>query len=213
MEIAHARLAILKAWHGERSKIEELKTKTQATVEFLGLLNSGMLLPEGIIFKLKHLGRASLYNWDKSWRQGGLRALAPRYAWKPGSGAAIIPIKLISNLKRIKIPGTPRRRARYDILPEIRKQWKGPPLEGPIQIAIFYSMPIRKGTKMGRIIRMRNHKISHTGKPYLDELNAFMMDCLVGIVFYDHSQVVLLNSEKSFAWWPKTVIVIRPLSG
>jgi Holliday junction resolvase RusA-like endonuclease len=182
-------------------------------MDFLQFLNSGLFLPEGIVFKLKHVGRTTLYNWNKARREGGLRALVPRYKWKPGSGAVLVPINLTSTLKKIRIAGIPKRRARYDILPCIRHQWKGRPLECPIQIAIYYSMPIRKGTKMGRRIRMVNRRISHIGNPYLDALNAFIMDCLVGIVFYDHSQIVLFHSEKNYAWWPQTLIVIRPLSG
>jgi Holliday junction resolvase RusA-like endonuclease len=216
-EIAHIRLAILRTWRCELSKIEKPKTKTQVTIEFLELLNSGMLVPEGIIFKPRHVGRSSLYYWDKAYRQGGLKALAPRFKWKPGSKAALVPINLGSNLtsslKKIKIPGTPGRRAKSDILSAIREQWKGRPIGGPIQIAIFYSMPIRKGTKMRRRMRMLYRKISHMGKPDLDRLNNFIMECLVGIVFCDHSQVVLFHSEKSFGWFPQTLIVIRALSG
>jgi len=214
VEIAHIRLAILNAWQRELKKIEKSKTKTQATVEFLQLLNSGLFIPEGTASKFfKHVGRSSLCGWEKAYRESGFRALLPRYKWKPGSGATLVPINLTWNLKEIKIPGPPKRHEKDDILFWIRQYWQDPPLECPIQLGIFYSMPIRKGTKMPRRMKMLNHKISHTGKPYLDFLNSHIMDCLAGIVFHDHSQVVLFHSEKTFAWWPKTLIVIRPLSG
>jgi len=212
-EIAHIRLAILKAWDRELKKIEKPKTKTHATLEFLQLLNSGLLIPEGMAFKLKHVSRATLYNWDKAFREGGFRALQPLFKWKPRSGAALIPIKPISSLKEIKIPGPPKRHAKDDALSWIREYWQDLPLECPVQIAIFYSMPIRKGTKMRRRMKMLNREISHTGKPYLDFLNSYIMDCLSGIVFHDHRQVLLFHSEKNYAWWPQTLIVIRPLSG
>jgi Holliday junction resolvase RusA-like endonuclease len=213
VEIAHIRLAILKARHSELLKIVKPKAKTEVTLEFLQLLNSGLFIPEGTAFKLKHLGRATLYNWEKAYRESGFRALLPRYKWKPGSGATLVPINLTWNPKEIKIPGPPKRHAKDDILFWIRQQWQDPPLECPIRLAIFYSMPIRKRTKMPRRMKMLNGKISHTGKPYLDFLNSHIMDCLAGIVFYDHSQVVTFHSEKVYRWEPQTLILIRPLSG
>jgi len=213
VEIAHIRLAILQAWHCELKKIEKPKTKTHVTLEFLQLLNSGVFIPEGTAFKLKHVSRATLYNWGKAYREGGFRALLPLFKWKSGSGAALIPIKPIPTLKEIKIPGPPKRHAKDDILSWIRQCWQDPPLECPVQIAIFYSIPIRKKIKMPRRMKMFRRKIFHTGKPHLDALNAFIMDCLLGIVFYNHSQVVLFHSEKNLSWWPQTRIVIRALSG
>jgi Holliday junction resolvase RusA-like endonuclease len=210
-EIAHIRLAILKAWDHELKKIEKPKTKTHATLEFLQLLNSGLLMPEGIDFKLKHVSRATLYNWDKARREGGFRALQPLFKWKSGPGAPLVPIKPILTLREIKIPGPPNRYSKDNALFWIREYWQDPPLECPVQIAIFYSMPVPKGTKKGRRMKMYNHKISHTGKPYLDALNVFIMECLTGIVFYDHKQVVLFHSEKSFSGGPQIRIMVRTL--
>jgi Holliday junction resolvase RusA-like endonuclease len=44
-------------------------------------------------------------------------------------------------------------------------------------------------------------------------LNAFIVDCMTGIVFKDHSQIQQFYCEKKFDWWPQTRILIRPLPG
>lgn len=206
--IAHVRLAILKIYREEISKGGRLKRESQA--EFISFFNAGLILPE-IFKKPEHISRATLYNWDKLHRELGFLGLIPKYRWKPKPGAAVIPIKQPSRLKKIVIPGTPKRRAKNELLPILSREWEGPVLDCPIHLAIFYGMGIRKETKMRRRMEMLRHEISHTGKPDLDSLNAFLIDCMEGIVFKDHSQIVGFHSVKGYRWWPQILIQIRAL--
>jgi Holliday junction resolvase RusA-like endonuclease len=207
---AHLRLAILKMLHKELSKGEGLKEKI---IEgFVQVYNSGMVLPETFT-KPEHISRSTLYSWGKKYRNGGFVALLPRYKWGPKPGAAVVPIRPLSRYTKIVISGPPKRSAKYEFYPHLRRQWKGPPLDCPIRLGIVYCMPIRKGTKMPRRMRMLKHRISHIGKPNLDTLNAFIVDCLTGICFKDRSQIIQFYSKKEFEWWPEIRIYIRALSG
>lgn len=209
--IAHVRLAILKAYHEEISKSWEAqdgRLKEEVLAEFIALFNAGLILPE-TFRKLEHLSRSTIYSWDKLYREGGFVALIPGYEWKPRPGAAVIPIKLLSRLRKIVIPGAPNRRAKHEVLPLLSRGWEGPPLTCPIRLSIFYSMPIRKGTTMRRRMKMLKQRISHTGKPNLDTLNAFIVDCMTGIVFKDHSQIIGFSSQKEYRWVPETRIYIQ----
>ena len=205
---AYSKLAILRAYHHELSKPRKPKTKTGVMRNFLSLLNSGLRFPEGFA-EPGHVGRSTLYNWQKVYKAGGIAALVPGYKVKSKTGRATF--RPLLNYIEMKFPGPPRRNGKYLFLPRIKRRWKNPPLECPICLSIFYSMPIPKGTKMEKRMKMLNHKISHIGKPNLDALNAFVLDCLSGIVFKDHSQIYQFHSEKGYGWWPEIRIMIRAL--
>ncbi len=75
-EIVYLRMALLKAW---RDKVNENgNPKTKITIDFLTLYNSGFLFPN-IFEKIKEVSRATLYNWDRAERLGGMPALVPQY--------------------------------------------------------------------------------------------------------------------------------------
>jgi Holliday junction resolvase RusA-like endonuclease len=208
--IARFRLVILNEWHPWLEKREKGKTKAEATFEFLSLVNSNLALKE---LKLKHVSRASLYGWEKKYREGGLSALAPRYGWKPESTAPDVPKNLTSKLTTIQIPGPPKAIGKDETLFWIRHYWQNPPLQCPIEITVLFSMPVRRKTKMRTRIKMCCRKISHTRTPYLDSLTVFIMGCLFGEVFLDHRQVVSIQVKKWYSSWPQTLIVVRALSG
>jgi Holliday junction resolvase RusA-like endonuclease len=207
--IAHFRLSVLKTYHKKISKRE--RSKGEIFAEIIALYNAGLILPDVFRGKPKYLSRSAIYNWDKLYKDGGFLALIPKYRWKPRPGAAVIPIRPFSRIKKIVIPGPPRRRAKYEFLPQLSLQWKGPPLVCPIHLAIFYGIGIRKGTKMRRRMKMLKDQISHVGIPNLDSLNSFLVDCMAGIVFKDHSQIVEFYCLKKYMWCPKTIIYIRAL--
>jgi Holliday junction resolvase RusA-like endonuclease len=140
-----------------------------------------------------------------------LGGLVPNYRVKSGSGQPIyrpliIPIE-------IKLPGRPKRSGKTEFTARISRHWRYLPLEGRVRLSVFYFFPIPKKTKMRKRMEMLRGRISHKGKPNLDALNAFVVDCLAGTVFKNHSQIVELHAAKSFAWWPQTLILIRPLPG
>ena len=207
---AYIRLGIVKALR-EAILTRGGKSMGEVYAEVVALYNAGLILPE-IFPKPKTISRSSLYGWNRLHKKHGFLGLIPKYRWRFKSGAVVIPIKPSSYQKKtIAIPGQPRRISKYEILPKIRSQWNGPTLDGPIQLSIFYLMGIPKGTKMRRRTRMLRREISHIGKPNLDSLNAFMVDCVTGIVFKDHSQIVRFYSEKRFGWFPKIDISVQPL--
>jgi putative transposase len=75
-ETGYLRMALLKTW---REKIgENGKSKGQVTKEFLQCYNSGHLFPN-IYDRVDKISRATLYNWDRTERLGGVSALIPQY--------------------------------------------------------------------------------------------------------------------------------------
>lgn len=208
-EIALYRLAVLRGWQGRLSKPRKPKSKNEVTREFLEELNSGILWPnpDGVAKPVQHIGRATLYNWQNACRKGGFAALVPRYKVKDSSGKAIYqPLRVPFEMK---FPGSPKRNGKKFFLERLKRRWKRPPLEGPILLTIFFDMPVPKGTRMTRRMKMLKHKIAHTAKPNIDALQAFIIDCLTGIVFRHHSQIIEIHSRKEYRWWPQIKILIR----
>jgi putative transposase len=83
-EIAYLRMALLKAWRDAISK--NGKPRGQVTEEFLLCYNSEPSLLPNIFDTIKEISRATLYNWDRAERSGGVRALIPQYrAPEPGA--------------------------------------------------------------------------------------------------------------------------------
>jgi Holliday junction resolvase RusA-like endonuclease len=73
-------------------------------------------------------------------------------------------------------------------------------------------MAVPKGTRKPRRIKMLKGLIPHAGVPHLDSLNGFVVSCMEGIAFKDHSQIVEFKSKKAYHEVPKTTIYIRALS-
>jgi Holliday junction resolvase RusA-like endonuclease len=208
-QIAHFHLAILKMCNEEI--IKNPRSKTKAIEEFVQLYNSGLIQPE-ILSKPDHISRATFYNWSEAYKDGGFTALIPRWIYKKKPGADLTFMKLLPTYTKIIILGNPRTRGKREFLPQLRRQWQALPLDGPIMISLFFSMPVPKGTKMRRRMKMLKYQISHSQNPNLDRLIAFTLDCMKGIVFRDHSQIIRFHSEKNFGWDPKTRIFVRGLS-
>ena len=211
-QVAHFRFAILKAYHSELSKIEKPKMKGEVMREFLNLFNSGLLLPDQLK-KPRRVCRSSLYSWSKAYRDGGFRALIPKYRSLQTRGSYLVPIDLIRSYKKITIPGPPLLRGKHEFLRRLREQWQGPPLDCPIIISIFFFMPVPKGTSMGERMRMLKDQLSPVKSPRLSGLTDFVLEGMHGVVYKDHSQFIQLHSEKHFRWCPKTQIFIRGVSG
>ena len=208
---AYDRLAILREYNFRLSKPREPKTKTKVRDQFLGDLNSGVLFSDGAMSRIRHVGRATLYYWDRAYKKGGLAALVPRYGVKPSTGKATY--RPLAMPIEMKFPGRPRARGKKEFIARIKRRWKNPPLECPIRLSIFYFMGIPEGTRMAIRMAMLKGKISHKRTPNLDVLNRFVVKCMNGIVLKKHSQIVQFYSEKSFAWFPQIRILIKPLPG
>lgn len=221
-EAAYNRLAILTVYHAELKDGKWSKNKWRLINHIVQSYNSGIFNHE--LFKNpRSISRSTLYGWDKLFREGGLKALIPHYRWKHASRATIIPIKPFARVKPLIISGHPRTRGKKNFQYELREKWRlalaikpedpVPILDCPIQVTIFYSMPIPTATKMPQRMKMLRQQICHVGKPELEALNSFVIDCLEGIVFQAHSQIIRFHSEKNYEWYPQTAILVRALPG
>jgi Holliday junction resolvase RusA-like endonuclease len=210
-QIAFDRLAILRNFYCKSSQPGKLKTKAEVMKNFLNEFNSGVLWPEGGGISVRHVGRATLYNWRRLYANGGLAGLVPHYRVKHLEGRATF--RPLKNPIEMKFAGRPRRNGKKDFTLRVKRHWKFPPLTCPVRLSIFYSFPIPKKTKMKRRMRMIRHQISHVGKPNLDALNSFTIGCMLEIVFKNHSQIVDFRSQKQWSWWPEIRILITTLSG
>jgi len=221
-EIAYNRLAILYVYLKGIQKRKWVKNKWRLMEEIVQAYNSGILFHD-LFANPKHISRSTLYVWLKLLQEDGEAALIPRFKWKPSSRAVVIPIKPFPKIKRLIIPGPPRTRGKKNFQVAIKEGWRAalaikpggavPILDCPIQLDIFYSIPIPKGTRMKRKIKMARHRICHIGKPELDALNAFIIDCMVGIVFKVCSQLIVFHSQKTYEWRPQTTILVRTFPG
>ena len=200
------KLKILKAFKEELLRVG--KPKWKAISEFLALYNSGLLLAE-TLGKSRHICRSSLYSWNRKFRDGGLAALIPRWKYKKTPRADLTAVESLPTLSKIVIPGPPKSRGKREFQAQLRHRWKGTVHNGPIMIALFFGLPVRKGTKMRKRMQMLKGQISHIGDPNLDRLIAFVLDCATGIIFENHSQIIRFHAEKNYRWNPETRIFVR----
>ncbi|MBM4277274.1 MAG: RusA family crossover junction endodeoxyribonuclease [Deltaproteobacteria bacterium] len=207
-QIAFDRLAILREWQRRLREPGKPGTKNKVTDKFLEELNSGILWPDvdGAAKTISKISRATLYGLRKAYRSGGLAALVPRYKTKESKGK--VSFRPLKNPFPMKFPGPPRREGKQFFIERVKRRWKFPPLEGPIRLKIEFDMPVSKGIRMPRRMKMLKGKVSHTGKPNIDTMQAFIIDCLTGIVFKHHSQIIDISSSKKYRWWPQTRILL-----
>jgi hypothetical protein len=208
-QIAFEKAAILRELHRRLLRPRKPKTKGVVIKDFLRELNSGILSPPGTVRAIKHVGRSSLYGWPEAYQKDGLMGLAPKYKTKTSKKERAI-FRPLAKPIEMKFPGPPRRNGKVFFLERLKRRWKGPALECPIQISIFYSMPIPRPIKMSMRMRLLKDQPPHTLKPTLNALDCFIMNSLQGIIFKDPSQIVQFHSEKFWAWWPQTRILIEP---
>jgi Holliday junction resolvase RusA-like endonuclease len=209
---AFDKLSILREYQRRLSN-RGFKKKKEVIKTFLVDFNSGMLWPDEKK-SIRHISRSSLYGWKNLYGDGGIAALVPHYcSVKKGTSPGAAIFKSLRIPFEIKFPGPPRRNGKAHFCKRARRHWKYPAFDCPISLAVFYSMAVPKGAKMPRRMKMLKGKIVHTGKPCIDVLNAFIMDCLKGIVFKSYNQVVRFHSEKSYGWWPQTRVLIQAVPG
>jgi len=210
--IARLKLGILKAWHSKLAEIKKPEMKGRATRDFVELYNSVLLVPEGFT-NPKHISRASLYGWVRIYKEKGLDGLIPKYKWRREMANNLVP--MVPPYKRIVIPANPGLKFKERIfLPEIRRQWKWPPLHCPVMVVMRFFMAIPKGVSMRVRMKMLNHEHPHLGTPHLDKLIAFAKNCLREIVWKDDSQIIAVHGEKHYEWMePKTEVFVRQLKG
>jgi len=87
----------------------------------------------------------------------------------------------------------------------LKRQYKQPPLIGPIQLDITFYMPMPK-TKLKKLASQY-----HYSRPDTDNLEKFLMDCLTTICFKDDRQVAVTFKRKIYDPNPRTVFTISQL--
>ena len=95
--------------------------------------------------------------------------------------------------------------AENEIVAAALKQWKGPPLEGPVKLLIVFLMPRPK-----RMAKSASW-LYHVKKPDCDNLVKTVCDALNGIAWKDDSQVCRLTAEKCYSDVPRTTITVETL--
>lgn len=207
-QVALDRLAILRKLQERLSKPRRPKSKGEVIRRFLEEYNSGILFPRSdwAIATILHLSRATIYNWQERYKKYKLTGLVPKYKMKGSPGKAVF--RPLGEPVELKFLGPPRRNGKKFFLERLKRRWKHPPLGCPIRVSIFYDMPVSRGITMPMRRRMLRGEIVHIGKPTLDDFNVFYMNCLIGVLFKDRSQIIKFNSEKKFSWYPQTRILI-----
>ena len=209
---AYDRAMVIRKYHSLLLS-KGFKKKTEMKKEFLADFNSGSgFWSDGSKGSISKICSSTLHNWEMIYKKNGLAGLVPRYKTKSSTGRAVFRHPCSKKFE-MKFSGQPRRNGRARFLERIKRHWKSPPLECPIRLTIFYSMKVPRGIRMARRMKILKHRISHTIRPNLDALNAFAINCMTGIVFKNHSQILSFHSEKEYCWWPQTKIIIQPLKG
>lgn len=83
---------------------------------------------------------------------------------------------------------------------------------GPIDMNIYFYMPIPKGTSKIKQRLMQEGKIYHIKRPDIDNLAYVVTNALKGIVYKDDSQIVNLHLYKRYAEKPKICISAMDLN-
>lgn len=85
---------------------------------------------------------------------------------------------------------------------ELKQQWSGHPIDGPLDIEVWFFMPRPKchfGTGKNAGILKDSAPKYHTKKADIDNLLKFVFDCFNGVVWNDDTQVVGCNAVKTYA--------------
>ena len=86
----------------------------------------------------------------------------------------------------------------------LQSEWKGPPLEGPVCVALTFKLPRPKSTP-----KKRFHV---TVKPDLDKLIRAAFDAMTGIVFLDDKQVAQVHATKRYSLEPGVQIDVDEMA-
>jgi Holliday junction resolvase RusA-like endonuclease len=105
-------------------------------------------------------------------------------------------------------PLTPKKRA---IQKEIRKQYKGPIIEGPVRVEYIFSFAIPKSFSKKKIEDIMMGHDFFSKRPDCSNLNKFFDDNLIGTVIKDDSLIVECTIKKRYASKNATLVMIHEL--
>lgn len=95
----------------------------------------------------------------------------------------------------------------YSLL--IKKQHNGTPFECPIALSIIFHMPIPKSYSKKKRSLILDNELLFVKKPDIDNLIAFVLNCMTGIVYKDDAQVYSIAAIKKFSDNPKIEIFVQ----
>ena len=96
------------------------------------------------------------------------------------------------------------------LLWEVRNQYKGAPLDGPLHVTFrFYFTPPKSASKKLRA-DMLAQRVMHTKKPDCSNLNKFYEDVMNGYVWIDDCQIITTTVEKYYGETDRTEIYVIP---
>jgi Holliday junction resolvase RusA-like endonuclease len=83
------------------------------------------------------------------------------------------------------------------------------PIEGPVDVFIYFSMPIPTSYSKKRSEACLNGSEMHTKKPDIDNLIKGVLDGMNGVVYRDDTQIVNLHSTKRYSTIGMVEIMVR----
>jgi Holliday junction resolvase RusA-like endonuclease len=89
---------------------------------------------------------------------------------------------------------------------KIKQQYKGEPIDQPIRLKIYFSMPTPKSLSKKKQDALIGNP--HCKKIDLDNLIKFYLDCMNGILYHDDSQIFSIEAVKIWAELGETEIII-----
>lgn len=94
---------------------------------------------------------------------------------------------------------------------QIRPTAPETPLSGPVELTIYFFMPIPKCASKAMRLQMINRVILPDKKPDEDNLAYLVTNALKEIVYDDDKRVCAKHVYKFYGEVPKTVIKVRPI--
>jgi len=82
-------------------------------------------------------------------------------------------------------------------------------LDCPIEIEMFFFMPIAKSISKKKAKLMQDNVIKHTKRPDCDNIFKTYSDCMNDLVYKDDSQIYKIYIEKRYSDNPRTEVIIR----
>ena len=86
------------------------------------------------------------------------------------------------------------------------------PLECPIELTIYFFLPIPKGVSKSTRLQMINRVILPAKKPDVDNLAYLVTNALKNIVYKDDNLICAQRIYKFYGETPRTVIRVRPIN-
>lgn len=96
-------------------------------------------------------------------------------------------------------------------LSELRAMGHAAPLEGPLELAALFVLPVPPSWPRWKQDAARLGTWLPTGRPDADNYAKLLLDALNGVLFLDDGQVVRLDVSKRYGVTPQTVVDVREL--